>query len=85
MKDIRWLFFFILIFFYRGIAYSQIESPNANFKLAGTLHGINTKQLHLYYMDASNKLVSDSCVIVNGHFSFWGKLKIGEPTWATIQ
>lgn len=36
-------------------------------------------------MDASNKLVSDSCVIVNGHFSFWGKLKIGEPTWATIQ
>jgi len=53
------------------------------FALTGKLTGQNDGLVYLYYSDNENKRVKDSSVLVNGNFSFRGK--ISEPTMAYLQ
>lgn len=52
------------------------------FLLKGKLSGQNDGMMYLYYSDIENKRVKDSAVIMNGSFSFRGK--ISEPTMAYL-
>ncbi len=66
-------------------AFSQNLSSKIDFTLSGIFHGSQSPILHIYYMGINDKVVSDSCKVVNGHFSFTGHLKNGEPAEAVIE
>lgn len=62
---------------------TNAQKQNSRFQLKGKLTGQSNGLLYLYYSDAENKRVKDSCEIVNGGFSFNGN--INEPTMAYLQ
>jgi thiol-disulfide isomerase/thioredoxin len=67
-----------------GLLNTAIAQKQSNqFQLKGKLAGQSSGLLYLYYSDAENKRIKDSCEIVNGSFSFKGN--INEPTMAYLQ
>jgi len=62
---------------------SLSQKLNNEFVLTGKLTGQNDGLIYLFYSDKENKRVKDSSVLVNGNFSFRGK--ISEPTMAYLQ
>ena len=62
---------------------SLAQKLKNEFVLKGKLNGQNDGLVYLYYPDNENKRVKDSSVLVNGIFSFKGK--INEPTMAYLQ
>ncbi len=62
---------------------SWAQKLKNEFVLKGKLTGQNDGLIYLYYSDNENKRVKDSSILVNGNFSFKGK--ISEPTMAYLQ
>jgi thiol-disulfide isomerase/thioredoxin len=72
----------ILLFFFIVTSSFKIVVAQKQFVLNGTLKGKNTGLMYLYYSDNENKRVRDSAEIVDGSFSFKGK--INEPSMAYL-
>ena len=75
-------FFIIIIFIISFQANAQVKNTSA-FDLKGKLAGQTNGVLYLYYNDFENKRVKDSSNIVNGTFSFKGK--IDQPVMGYLQ
>lgn len=61
----------------------EAQEKQANqFVLNGTLNGVNTGMMYLYYSNDEDTRIKDSAAIVNGIFSFKGE--IDEPTMAYL-
>ena len=75
MKKILLILFVVMISFDGVFAQAQ-------FDLNGTVNGVNTGLMYLYYSNSKGARVKDSSIISNGKFSFKGK--IDEPTMAYL-